>query len=216
MTVDSTALPGGRDEIEFLQEYEASTLWKPQVVADNVLNGIFLADAAHRALLAALMMQEVAEAARRLNHVWMALTDRSRSVARTLAGPLPGADDWERLCDVLDAVQEPEQIVDLLNLDASIGESAEEMVAYGEGGFRFFATAIRLTEAGPPATGVEGGYPPVLLLTNRAPSGEPLEARLELADDRVIALGDATGDFVTWSRDFLAAYLDARLGRNGE
>ena len=33
-----------------------------------------------------------------------------------------------------------------------------------------------------------------------------------LQDNQVIALGDATGDFVTWAREFLATYIDARSG----
>ena len=53
------------DDLAFLREYEATTLWKPQVVADNVLTGIFLADTTYRGPLAALLLQEAVEAARR-------------------------------------------------------------------------------------------------------------------------------------------------------
>jgi hypothetical protein len=205
----ATAQPAGDwNELDFLRAYEESTLWKPQVVADNVLNGIFLADAAHRALLAALMVQEVAEAARRLNHVWIALTDRSVSVGRRLAGPLPGADDWDRLATTLETIEEPAQVLGLLNLDESVLDSVEELLDYRP--LHLFTSAVRVAEAGPPNATIEPAHPPVLVLSNIDPRGERYEARIELADDRVIALGDATGDFVTWARDFLGAYLDAR------
>jgi hypothetical protein len=197
-----------RSELETLRDYLDATLRKPQVVADNVLNGIFLADAAHRALLSALMVQEAAEAARRFNHVWLALADRSQPPVRRLAGPLPGAEDWKRLAATLALVEDPRQVLELLHLDDSVLDSIEELLDYGP--LDIFTSLVQVTETGPPRTAVEATYPPTLQLANLDRHGDPVEVRIELADDRVIALGDATGDFVTWSRDFLEAYLDAR------
>ena len=55
---EATPLPGGLDEATFLRAYRDGTLRKPQVVADNVLTGIFLTDASYRGALTALLVQE--------------------------------------------------------------------------------------------------------------------------------------------------------------
>ncbi len=204
----TASLSGDLSDLEALRRYTDATLWKPQIVADNVLNGIFLADSSHRALLAALMVQEAAEAARRFNHVWLALSDRSQSLTRRLAGPLPGATEWEQLAETIANIEAPGQVIDLLHLDESVTESVEELLAYGSLGI--FTNMIQVTESGPPRPTVEPTYPPVLTLTNLDRAERPIEVRIELADDRVIAIGDVTGDFVTWSRDFLEAYMESR------
>ncbi len=200
------------DEIEFLRAYESTTLTKPQVVADNVLTGIFLADAAHRAALAELLLQEAVEAARRLAAVWTGLAHREQPVVEALRAPLPGVEAWEELAAaVAEREETPREILRLLNIDESALESAEEMTEFG--GLTWFSTAIRTFEAGPAAMTVEPGEPggpSVVVARGFDRGGRPAETRVILDDDRVIALGDATGDFVTWSRDFLGAFLDAR------
>ncbi|GMU40818.1 MAG: hypothetical protein AMXMBFR23_16840 [Chloroflexota bacterium] len=199
------------DELAFLRTYESTTLTKPQVVADNVLTGIFLADSRHRAALAALLLQEAVEAARRLAAVWDALAHRSRSVAEALAGPLPNATVWEALAGAVTGLEDPREVLRLIQVDESALESAEEMLEFA--GLDWFSAAIRTFEAGPPALTLEPGEPGspgVVALRGVGTDGSPRETRVRLEDDRIIALGDATGDFVTWSRDFLGAYMDAR------
>lgn len=200
-----------RGEAEQLRAYESATLSKPQIVADNVLTGIFLADASYRSALAALLVQEAAEAARRLAAVWGALADRTAPVARRLAEPLPGADAWSALVAAVEAAEAPEELLATLGLDDSARESAEEMLAFE--GLDRFVVAIRVCEGGPPAASVERGTPPVLVLRGHSRQGVAEELRLALEDDQVVALADATGDFVTWARELLGAYLDAREGR---
>ena len=210
----SSALPGGLSEAEFLRAYEATALRKPQVVADNVLTGIFLADAAYRPALTALLVQEAIESARRLNAVWIALTDRTRTVARRLAGPLPDAGDWTRFAvDVALAAERPGALLEAMAIDSSALKSAEELVAFS--GLASFAAPMRVFEAGPPTvttTPAASGRTSGLLLSNVDTSGAAVEARLSIADDHIIALGDAAADFATWARDFLGAYIDARGG----
>ena len=75
-------MPGSLDDDEFLHAYLAHALRKPQVVADNVLTGIFLTDANYRGPLTALLVQEAVEAAQKLDdngRIPVADTYRNRS-----------------------------------------------------------------------------------------------------------------------------------------
>lgn len=205
------------DELTFLRSYESTALWKPQVVADNVLTGIFLADSSHRIALAALLLQESAEAARRLAAVWHALADRTLPVARRLRGPLPGAEAFAAMAATVGMIEAPEEVLHTLALDESALDSATELIAFG--GLNWFTELVRTAEAGPPSVHVtpnaEPGQPAVLRWSGHDADGTALETQLVLADDQVIALGDATGDFVTWAREFLGAYIDARPAGSG-
>lgn len=206
-----TALPGNLDEAAFLLAYSRQAVRKPQVVADNVLTGIFLTDATYRGSLTALLVQESVEAARRLAAVWGALTDRTHPVARTLAGALPGASAWEQFAEAVTraaAAEQPHALLRAMAIDDSALESAEELCAFD--GLGRFAVPMRVYEAGPPTVTITGGHPGTLLLSNVAASGGPIEARLSLSDDQIIALGDAAGDFARWAGDFLGAYIDGR------
>ena len=69
------------EDLDFLRGYWETTLWKPQVVADNVLTGIYLADASYRAALATLMLQECAEAARRLSAIFLSLRNSPENLS---------------------------------------------------------------------------------------------------------------------------------------
>lgn len=198
------------DELAFLRAYEYTTLRTPQIVADNVLTGIFLADTAHRAALAALLLQEAVEAARRLSAVWVALSDRTHPVARRLNRPLPGVAAWDALLSVAGDTEEPDDVIRALTLGESARESAEELIRFG--GLRWFREAIRAAESGPPSVTLEPGAPVTLFWQGFDAAGESVTVTLPLSDDRVIALGDATADFVIWAREFLSSYIEARSG----
>lgn len=198
------------DELRFLRQYEAVTLWKPQVVADNVLTGIFLADATHRGALAALLLQEAVEAARRFTAVWHALANRSEPPARRLQRPLPGATALAAIAEVVGTTEAPGEILARLGIDLSAEQSATELMAFG--GLAWFVEAVRCAESGPPDVTVEAGLPATLRWAGHDDGGNARQIELQLADPQVIALGDATGDLVTWARDFLGAYIDARSG----
>ncbi|MCK9485934.1 MAG: hypothetical protein M0R73_04425 [Dehalococcoidia bacterium] len=201
-----------REEVAFLRAYESTTAWKPQVVADNVLTGIFLADTTYRGSLAALLLQESVEAARRLAAVWHALADRSMTVARRLEAPLPGAAQWTAMASAVGLTEDPRDVLRMLGLDESAEESATELLEFG--GLTWYTDPIRAAEAGPPALTVASGQPATLVWSGHDAAGAPAEAYVLLEDEAVIALADATGDFVTWTRDFLGAYIDARTGAN--
>ncbi len=211
-TGNSEGFAGAAAELAFLRSYESVTLWKPQVVADNVLTGIFLADATHRGALAALLLQESVEAVRRLAAVWHALADRSEAPARRLRRPLPGADDVQRMADTVGMAEDARSVIALLGVGDAGADSAAEIITFG--GLSWFADAVRCAESGPPDVSVvpseEPGGVPWLHWSGFDRNGHPRRIEVELEDNQVIALGDATGDFVTWAREFLAAYIDAR------
>jgi hypothetical protein len=198
----------GMDEIAFLHAYEDTTLRKPQVVSDNVLTGIHLSDASHRTVLAVLLMQEAVEAARRLAGVWVALSDRSRTVAQRLSGPLPGADAWRAFVEVVVSAPGPAHLLRAMAIDSSAAESAQELFEFED--LAQFEPLMRVFEPGPPVALLTPEAPPMLLFASADAEGQRIEAYWSLERDDVTALGDATGYFVTWARDFLGAYIDAR------
>ena len=209
----ASTFPGDLGESEFLHAYATHALPKPQVVADNVLTGIFLTNASYRGALTALLVQEAVEAARRLAAVWGALTDRTRPVARSLAGLLPGAEAWARFASAVEeaaAAEHPAALLRAMAIDDSALQSVEELCAFD--GLARFGVPLRVYEPGPPVVTVSGSAPGVLLLSNSTAAGEPVEARMSLSDEQIIALGDATGDFTTWASDFLGAYIEGRAG----
>jgi len=209
---DALTLPGNLSETEFLHAYATHAVRKPQVVADNVLTGIFLTDATYRGALTALLVQEACEAARRLAAVWGALTDRTRPVARTLAGPLPGAEAWLRFAAAVEdaaRAEHPAALLRAMAIDDSALQSAEELCAFD--GLARFEVPLRVYEPGPPVVTVTGGGASgTLLLSNATATGEHPVTRMTLTDEQIIALGDATGDFTTWAGDFLGAYIEGR------
>jgi hypothetical protein len=199
----------GMSESEFLRVYAATALRKPQVVSDNVLAGVFLADASHRLALTALLLQEAVEAARRLAGVWAALSDRSQPVAQRLGHTLPGPELWQSFAEAVASARErPAQLLQAMAIDASAMESATELTAFA--GLEAFEEAVRVFASGTPSTLSDPATPSGLLVVCVDAAGHRIEARWLLADDAVIALGDATGYFVTWARDFLGAYIEAR------
>lgn len=205
------------EEMAFLRNYESVTLRKPQIVADNVLTGIFLADSTYRTALAALLLQESVEAVRRLAAVWGALADRREPPARRLRRPLPDASAVRAMAEVIGMTEEARAVLSHLGLGEEAIESAEEMLSFG--GLSWFAEAVRCAESGPPDLTVvppeEAGAPAVLRWSGYDHSGEPVHIEVALEDSQVIALGDATADFVTWAREFLGSYVDVRAGAGG-
>ena len=201
-------------EREQLLHYLDDTLRVPQVAADTILGSIFLADAANRALMAAAIAGRLVEAARRLTAVYVALADRSRPVVRALEAPLPGAAEWAALAEQLRGMSGP-AILAALGIDESASVSADALAATADGLGRYTAL-VRTHELEPPRIEREpgeGGELGWLRFVGRDRDGAPVEERLPLTEEAVVALADAVGELVTLSRDFLGAYFDARPER---
>jgi hypothetical protein len=198
------------ENLDFLRGYWETTLWKPQVVADNVLTGIYLADASYRAALATLMLQECAEAARRLSAVFLSLQNPPSNVSAVLKQNLPTASDWEDMINIVEAQASPAELLQTLGLENGPLKTAEEFL--NTRSLLRYAVPISLYEQGPPIVinNKTGANESMLELYNSDLSGNPVTATIPLEEEQVVALGDATGDFVTWARDFLGTYIDRK------
>ncbi|MDG1840419.1 MAG: hypothetical protein P8J64_06740 [Dehalococcoidia bacterium] len=198
------------ENLDFLRGYWETTLWKPQVVADNVLTGIYLADASYRAALATLMLQECAEAARRLSAVFLSLQNSPSNVSAVLKQNLPTASDWEDMINIVEAQASPAELLQTLGLENGPLKTAEEFL--NTRSLLRYAVPISLYEQGPPivTNNKTGANESMLELYNSDLSGNPVTATIPLEEEQVVALGDATGDFVTWARDFLGTYIDRK------
>jgi hypothetical protein len=213
--VTTNPYPAG-DELTFLRGYEETTLRRIEVVSDALLEHTFRADDSHRAALAAGILAELAEAARRLLAVCTALRDRRVPVARALLRPLPTADDWHPFAEAMYEA-DPADLVRAMGLDDRARESAAELASVRD--LARHAEVIRVHESGAPITVIEPGEPPSLLLIGHDHAAERAELRIPLTEARVIALADATGHLVALARDFLLTHIELReesLARHGE
>ena len=198
------------ENLDFLRGYWETTLWKPQVVADNVLTGIYLADASYRAALATLMLQECAEAARRLSAIFLSLRNSPENISALLKQNLPTANDWEQMINIVEEQSSPDELLQILGLEDGPLKTAEEFL--NTRALLRYGVPISLYERGPPTVinNKTGTNESVLELYNSDLSGKPVTATIPLEEEQVVALGDATGDFVTWARDFLGTYIDRK------
>lgn len=204
---DALPLPAGFREPDFLNAYHASTLRKPQIVADSILRALVMAGTADRPALVAVLAGQAAEAARRLTHVHLALSDRTYSVARTLSGPLPGAEEWQALAGLAGRLS-PEQMLWHTSVGDAALESATRLRALPQlGGL---TDLLRVFEGDPPALmrlpGEAGNAPRRFLLA----SGRHAVS-LGAGEEDAGNLADLTADFVSIARGFLGAYLHGRL-----
>lgn len=203
---DAPPFPAGMRDYEFLDAYHATALRKPQVVADSLLRAIVMAGAADRVPLVAVLAEQLGEAARRLTHVHLALSDRTYSVARTLSGPLPGADEWLKLAQLAGTLT-PEQMLWHTSVADSALESAQRLRS--QQGLADLAGLVRVCEAGPPALllppGEQGRAPRRFLLTS---AGEAVS--IGTGEDDAGNLADLTADLVAIARGFLGTYLHGR------
>lgn len=199
--------PAGLREVEFLDAYHASALRKPQVVADSLLRAIVMAGAADRVPLFAVLADQVAEAARRLVHVHEALSDRTYSVARTLAGPLPGAAAWANFAQLAGTLS-PEQMVWHLSAGEAALPSAQRL--RGREGLGDLTGLIAVYEAGPPSLLMappESPRAPQRFLLASASAGA---VSLGTDEDEAGNLADMAADLSLIARGFLGAYLHGR------
>jgi len=195
------------DELTFLRAYDDATLRQIEVVSDAILERIFRTDDSHRAVLAAQLLAELAEAAQRLVAVCTALRDRSIPVGRALLRPLPGSEDWRTFADAVTEAR-PGDLVRAMGLDETAIDSAAELAGVTD--LARHAEVIRVHEAGPPVAILEPGDPMLLVLVGHDRASERCELRVPLSEPRVIGLADATGHLVAMARDFLLTHIELR------
>lgn len=208
--------PGRLSELGFLEAYHQSALRKPQVVADSALRAIVLASAGDRMHLVAVVAEQLAEAARRLAHVAMALADRRYPVARMLAGPLPDAAAWLDFAHTA-ATLAPEQMLRHLSVGESALESAERLRS--QQALEDLVPLIRAAESGPPmllAPQQHGRSATTFLLLGPA-SEQGAPQPFGMTEDDAGVLADLAADLSSIARGFLGAYLESRrtAGRSG-
>lgn len=191
-------------EFEFLDRYLDSTLRKPQVVADSILRTMVLAVSHERALLCAALAEQLGEACRRLAHVFSALEDRTHSVAKVLAGPLPPSEAWIEFAQLVATVP-PEALARRMFIDEAAADYAERL--RGSDGFEIMSEAVRAHERNEP-----------ILLKARAEGGRLPDAfaygglRLGATEADGAMLADVIADVCWTARGFLESYTDARRG----
>ncbi len=205
--------PGGLSELDFVAAYHSSALRKPSVVADSVLRSLVLSGQGDRAMLSGLIAEQLAEASRRLVAVYLALSDRTHPVARTLMQPLPGAKEWVAFAQDAGTL-EPEQMLRHLSLPEPALDAAmklrsldnlgvlEPYVAAAEVGALMFLVAPTAS-ARPPSHG---------WLAGADAEGRPVAIEVLFDEGQAAALADLTSDLTGVARAFLGAYLDARRG----
>jgi len=208
------AYPGGLSELDFVATYAASTLRKPQVVADSALRTLVLASQADRIVLAGLVAEQLAEACRRLTAVYVALANRQDSVAKWLLGPLPGLDPWKEMIQDA-ATLTPDQMLRHLSLDDSALEYAQRL--------RGQPDLSRLTDlVAAASTGggmllvpwLESHRGPLEILYSGCTVGEVdgISALIGVEESDAAVLADLTAGMSSIARGFLQAYLGARRG----
>lgn len=164
-------------------------------------------------MLSGLIAEQLAEAARRLVAVYLALSDRRYSVARTLLQPLPGAREWVAFAQDAGRLG-PEQMLRHLSLPESAFDAANKLrsldnlvalepyISAAEVGALMFLVAP--TASARPAT---HGW-----LAGTDSAGLPVAIEVLFDEQQAAALADLTSDLSGIARGFLGAYLDARRG----
>ncbi|MDA0350656.1 MAG: hypothetical protein O3A10_00410 [Chloroflexi bacterium] len=194
-------------ELAFLRAYDDATLRRIETVSDAILERIFRTEDRHRAVLAAQLLTELAEAAQRLVAVCNALRDRSIPVGRALLKPLPTSEDWRTFAEAVFEAH-PGDLARAMGLDETAIDSAAELASVTD--LARHADIIRVHEGGPPIALLEPGDPPLLRLVGHDRGGERQEFTIVLSEPRVIALADATGHLVALARDFLLTHIELR------
>lgn len=209
----ATSYPAGLSELDFVETYLHSSLRKPQIAADAALRTLVLAGSFDRVILTALIAEQLAEACRRLVAVYSALADRTYPIARSLLGPLPGAEAWQRFIHWA-AVTSPEEMVRELHIGEAGIESARKLRSQPDLGM--FTPLVEAAESQTLAFLIPSPEvkrtPVSFWVSGSDTGGAPLSVRFAAEEGDSAALADMTADLTGISRGFLGAYLEARLG----
>jgi len=206
--MDAHAYPGALGELAFVEAYLQGALRKPQVVADSLLRSLVLASYNDRLILSGLLAEQLAEACRRLTGVYLALADRRYPVARSLANPLPGLDQWTAFIQAAGTLT-PGQMLRELGLGGDALGAATILRA--QPGLATLSDLVAAAELGSPMLLLPNGrLSEECWFAGPTRSGGHVAASLDTEEHDAAALADLTADLCSVARGFLGSYLDAR------
>jgi hypothetical protein len=118
------------------------------------------------------------------------------------------------MVDIIENRSSAEELIEMLHLDFQAEQSVNELL--DTRGLIHYAVPVSLYEAGLPSVVIHpaSNDKSDLVLQNHDRNRSPVSATIPLEEEQIVALGDATGDFVTWSRDFLGVFLDIAASEN--
>lgn len=204
------AFPGDLGELAFVDAYAKAAIRKPQMAADAALRSLVFAEAGERAILAGLVGQELAEAARRLVAVYLALSDRRYSVARSLLRPLPGVSEWTAFVHNA-ATFTPEQMLRELSLGEDALPHAKMLRAQPD--LASLTGMVATAESGNAMLLVPGlgqNVPSESWYAGVSDDGTVHTAAFGISETDAANLVDLTADLADIARGFLESYLGAR------
>jgi hypothetical protein len=206
--MNPSAYPGALGELQFVDAYLQGALRKPQVVADSLLRSLVLSGQNDRLILSGLLAEQLAEACRRLTGVYLALSDRRYPVARTLAGALPGLEQWLAFIQAAGTFT-PEQMLRELGLgDDALGSA---MTLRAQPGLASVTDLVAAAEMGSAMLLMPNGrLSEECWFAGPTPGGDHVAASLGTEEHDAAALADLTADLCSIARGFLGSYLDAR------
>ncbi len=215
--MERVSYPAGLQEIPFVRAYHRTALRKPQVVSDTILRSLMTSSQDDRLILASSLVQQLSEACRRAVAVHDALFDRQYSIARQLAGPLPGVDAWSNFIDRAARV-EPEAMLRDLGLGEDAEPAANLLRRQTDLSWITPVIAADVTEnvmslITQPASQAHRIPLDIAVATTGIPDGpapDP-DPALTLGIDDAATVADTTADMVEIARGFLGAYISARM-----
>lgn len=205
------AFPGDLGELAFVDAYAKAAVRKPQMAADAALRSLVFAEAGERAILAGLVGQELAEAARRLVAVYLALSDRRYSVARSLLRPLPGVEAWTAFVHQAGTFT-PEQML----RELSLGEDAlpQAKLLRAQPDLASLTGMVATAESGNAMLLIPGlgqkNVPSESWYAGVSEDGAIHTAAFGISETDTANLADLTADLCGIARGFLESYLGAR------
>lgn len=206
-----SAFPGDLGELAFVDAYTKAAVRKPQMAADAALRSLVFAEAGERAILAGLVGQELAEAARRLVAVYLALSDRRYSVARSLLRPLPGVEAWTAFVQQAGTFT-PEQML----RELSLGEDAlpQAKLLRAQPDLASLTGMVATAESGNAMLLIPGlgqkNVPSESWYAGVSGDGSIHTAAFGISETDAANLADLTADLCGIARGFLESYLGAR------
>lgn len=201
--MSDATLPGGLDEVTFLETYRDETLRAPQVVADAILRALPFATPPERPALVAGIAAQLTETCLGLTLVFDALDSRRLPVARALLAVPPGPGAWRDVVQLL-ATADPEAVVRRLALDDAALAAARALRGRDLSGT---LAIVEVFADGQPLL-MPGAGSHFRLVSVRSSAAVELAA----TEERAVVLADLVADLAGAAQGLLDGYILARAG----